>query len=518
MTEVERQIAARRARLALATRREQYAIAVALGIFLSTSALAGLGLSRALALPVHTCALAGTVLLIGALAWRVAASRARKSAAYALDWRLRAKRRRDDDHAFGQDAGVAYGDPGHAFALDLDVFGAGSLYERLNDCHTVLGRDALAELLREPPSHTIDERQAAVRELVADMAWRESLEVELCHLRDLGSRDPLERRHLENDTRALLEWAPAPPTRSRRGVVNVLAALASIAAAGHVALDWPWAALAPFYLTNLTILLLRRDLNLLLTRFVRVRATLRAWSRVLCVLERAAPRARVLCELRAELFLGSTSASRAIARLSRLADRLAQRKNPLWFFSFDVLWLVDLRVRRDLLAWQAEHGPFLARWLRAAARLEALNSLAAYAEAAVAGTWPVVRADGPVFAARDLAHPLLPARTRVGNDLELLEPGTVLLVTGSNMSGKSTWLRAVGLAVVMARLGLPVTASHLAMRDADVVTAMRVQDSLQSGSSRFHAEVHRIGSVSITCAGDRSAWCCSTRSSPAQLA
>ncbi|HYC00061.1 MAG TPA: hypothetical protein VEC57_13085 [Candidatus Limnocylindrales bacterium] len=468
-------------------------------------------------------------------------SRRRVRLSYSVDWLQQALRRLDDDFAFGQADGSEYLDPEHPYAGDLDIFGDGSLFQRLNACRTALGRDALASWLAGSFGRsTLAERREAIEELAAGLDLRENMELELRVLEYRGAGDERDRESLERSTRSLVEWmrspTPASDTPLRIGFEIVAGLLASVAFVVWATTDAGLSVLAPFYLFNGWLLLRARDVEELVVRFERVRDTLEAWSRVLVLLEGMQVRSALLRRLQAAVHGDGEAgrASQALVRLKRLADLLSQRRNVVWLLSFDVLWLADLHVRRRLLAWKRHHGADMASWMEAAAMLEALCALASYRaaipesvhagiagcggravvassgagdgtgngdgaaghgddDASGAAAAVVAGGAGAILAFEDLAHPLLPASTRVGNSLSLSPLGTICVVTGSNMSGKSTFLRTAGVAVVMTQAGLPVPARAMTMREnLAVVTCMNVHDSLKDASSLFHAEVRRL--------------------------
>ncbi|HEX9794872.1 MAG TPA: hypothetical protein VGC54_12895 [Planctomycetota bacterium] len=431
--------------------------------------------------------------------WRTAATTRRRRIGHAVAWYERAAARCEDRWTFGQADGAAYRDPEHPYAGDLDVFGPGSLFERLNDCSTVLGRDALAAFLGgQPTAATPADRTAAIRELVADTSFREAFEIELREVVELPHFDARERDRLEDETRRLPGWGatPAPPAPSRGRVAAqlVMAALATFAVAAKFAFELPWAVVLPFYGANYLVLWTVRETAAEEQRFSRARATLRAWSRALALVEDWQPQAAPLRDRAGSLRGAGSGASHALRLLGRRVESLERRRNVVWQYTMGVIWLWDLHALRALHDWKRKHGPRLAGWLGAVASLEALAALAACAESLPEDADAVVDPEGPWFEAEDLAHALLPRRGRVGNDLKMPDQGAVLLVTGSNMSGKSTFLRAVGLAALLARLGMPVPARGLRMRELDIATCMRVEDSLREGVSRFHAEVKRLRS------------------------
>ncbi len=441
--------------------------------------------------------LIGAALVLGpVMLVRARTGRDRRRHRYSVDWLERAEKRSTGVYAFGQNDGTEYGDRTHRYTYDLDVFGPGSIFEMLNACHTVLARDRLAEHLRSagqagPTETEIRARQEAVRELRDASGEREALELELRSLIDVGSPS---HGGLARDARAVMAWgrgpSPALPSRADARAAWVLPLFCIAGIAVWLAAGTTWVVAVVPYALN--VLYARRvgDLNDLMAVFESVRRTLDARARTVEV----AATFRFESELLRKVIgrLSSEHAPAAIRRLRRLADRLSQRRNAFWAVTGNVVLLADVRARHALARWHHDHGRQLTEWLSAVAELEAWCSLAAYAESVPGSCWPKVSDEGPFLDARELAHPLLPRDLVVPNSCLVRGPDAIWIVTGSNMSGKSTFLRAVGLGVVMAELGVPVPASAMRLRPMRLATSMNVEDSLREGTSRFHAEVKRL--------------------------
>lgn len=465
--------------------------------------------------------------MIALVRFRVGLTERRRRCGYALDWiqraRLRLEDQFDDAAALGlkAESGEEYADPDHDYVCDLDLFGKGSVYARVHSCHTSSGRKRLAAWLAgEGPGASILDRQQAIREIRDAADLRERLELEWRALRERFYRDPHESRRLQETLSLLPDWGEIPAAQKENPRSALLRWSLPVVATSvlllKLILNWPWLSVVPFYLLNLA--LLARDFKsteALEARFDKIGRCLQYWSRVFAELESYAPRCTLLKTLQAELNgVSSTSephrdstredhpqvasnperkASHAIQSLGRRTQRLSMRNNIAWQLSFGVLWLWDWHAVKGVKDWHRSYGPLLRSWFDAVANWEALVSLAAYAEAVrERSVFPEISPDKTNCLWEGLAHPLLPAATRVANDLQFQQLGEVLLVTGSNMSGKSTFLRAVGLAAVFAEIGLPVPAKRVCLHPIQVVTCMRVADSLQEGSSRFHAEVTRL--------------------------
>ncbi|HXV75902.1 MAG TPA: hypothetical protein VD788_06230, partial [Candidatus Polarisedimenticolaceae bacterium] len=202
-------------------------------------------------------------------------------------------------------------------------------------------------------------------------------------------------------------------------------------------------------------------------------------------------RAPLLVALQADLATSGSPPSRRIARLARLVDMIESRRNML-FQPIAACGLLGTQLAFAVEEWRAACRGGVERWLAAVGEIEALASLSCYAFEHPDDPFPAIADDGPLFDAVRLGHPLLPAGGGVRNDLRLDRGLQLLLVSGSNMSGKSTLLRSVGVATAMALAGAPVRAERLTLSPLAIGASMRVTDSLQEGMSRFYAEIRRL--------------------------
>ena len=215
-------------------------------------------------------------------------------------------------------------------------------------------------------------------------------------------------------------------------------------------------------------------------------------SALLRRLEREPFEVPALRRLRAALETGGQPASRQIARLARLLHLLDTQKNQFFLpFAAILLWAIQLSFAID--SWRGRSGPAIAGWLNAVGEFEALCALAAYAAENPGDPFPEVVHEGAHLVAEGIGHPLIAAKDCVRNDLSLGNGSRrVLVVSGSNMSGKSTLLRSLGVNVVLAQAGAPVRARRLRLSPLSVGATLRIQDSLQAGKSRFYAEITRV--------------------------
>ncbi len=395
-------------------------------------------------------------------------------------------RRTDECWAGTGNPGTAYLDPHHPYARDLDLFGPGSLFERLCTTRTGTGEAILAGWLLRPaaPEH-VRARQVAIAELRPRLDLREDLAL-------LG-----EDAGAAVDAEALAAWGRAEPVVIARWETAAAWVLALLAATGVAAWLLDHGALLLVLVVAAELAFTARVLPRV-TRIVNgVQGPARALARFAPLLERleAEPlEAPLLRSLQLPLGAGGLPASAQLSRFRRLLDYLEAPRNPLFApVAFLLLWHVHLAPRVE--AWRLENGPRLADWLRSAGEFEALASLAAYAYERPADPFAELQEGGPLFDADGLGHPLIPDQQSVRNSVRLDDPRRLLLISGSNMSGKSTLLRAIGTNVVLALAGAPVRARRLRLSPLVLGASIVVQDSLQEGASRFYAEITRLRQV-----------------------
>ncbi|WP_250846804.1 MutS-related protein [Aquisphaera insulae] len=384
-------------------------------------------------------------------------------------------------------AGLEFLDLDHPYAADLDLFGAGSLYERLCTARTRSGEETLAGwLLRPSPPDEIARRQAAIDELRPRLDLREDLEL-------LGSdvRSGI-------DPERLAEWGRSP----RLLESTPLRLLAAILAAAGAATLVGWLFLGTGIYLFLGVLGLEAAFAYGLTKRVRrVLATVDRRSHDLDLLgsmldrlEKEPFQAERLRQLQRALETRGRPASVEIRRLARLVRLLENRKNQfLAPFTAVLLWGTQFAMAID--AWRGREGPSIADWLAAVGEFEALCSIAAYSAENPDDPWPEIVPGPARLEAKALGHPLLPPEACVRNDVALGGEVRALVVSGSNMSGKSTLLRSVGVGAVMSFAGIPVRAVGLRVSPLAIGATLRIQDSLQAGKSRFFAEITRVRQV-----------------------
>lgn len=440
------------------------------------------------------------VAFIGVAAWhdRVLESLARCRRAVAFYERGLA---RITDRWAGTGAeGAQFADPSHLYAADLDLFGNGSLFQLLSTARLAAGEATLASWLLAPaPPAEIRARQVAVSELRDRLDLRERLALVGAEITDWL------------DTSMLAAWGAQPPLLPRTGWPRVVAALLAATNVATLIAGLAYGASAGWFLLSLALSVAFtarwRD------RVRRVLAAANAPARALHLLgsvlafveseQFIAPRLKLLHE---RLAATGDTASHRISRLRAIVDLLQSRQNQ-FFAPIAALLLWGTQMAWAIEDWRRRSGAHLGEWLAVVGEFEALCSLAGYAYEHPADPFPEIvepqPGEPPLFAAEDLAHPLIPADRVVVNSVRLGGETRVLLVSGSNMSGKSTLLRTVGINVVLAQAGAPVRARSLRCSPLAVGATLRIQDSLQEGRSRFYAEITRLRTIVDLTTGDR---------------
>jgi hypothetical protein len=415
----------------------------------------------------------------------------RKSAQRGVDYYVRGLDRLDDKWASSGETGERFRDAAHPYADDLDLYGAGSLFQLLNIARTSAGEATLAQWLAAPAEREeILHRQDAVAELRERLDLREDLALLGQDFRASGHPD------------SLAEWgaAPAIPFPGwMRVLAPILALLALGLLVGMFTADLRDPALRiAFIVTALVEVMLWVPLRDRVAKVVlavgRPGHDLAILGQVLKRLEAESFSSQKLTELRARLDVEGHPASQRIGTLQRLIELLDSRDNVIMRLVGPLLlWTTQLAMALE--AWRAVSGASIAGWVSAVGEMEALSSLACYAYEHPGDPFPEISVDGPVFDGKEMAHPLLPESRAVRNDLYLSEQMRLIVISGSNMSGKSTLMRTTGVNAVLAMAGGTVRAKSLTISRLQLGASIRINDSLQAGASRFYAEITRLRDI-----------------------
>ncbi len=391
-----------------------------------------------------------------------------------------------DRWAGNGETGEHFLDPAHPYARDLDIFGRASLFELLCTARTRAGEETLAAwLLKAASVEEVSLRQDAVRDVKERVHFRE-------RLFSLG-----ETVRLGVMPEALSAWGERGPmftARATRVLTRTLGVLWVLSLGCWAAWDLGAIAAAMTVLNLAWAHRIHARLDGASDAMEEASDGLELLAGVLELVENEQFSAPKLKEIQSALRREGTAPSAAIRRLARIVDALKSRRNPaarlMDVVTFWTAWLV-FRAEK----WQKEFGPQIRGWLAAAGEFEALTALSGYAYEHAEDVFPEFAGAGeivPLFAAEGLAHPLLPARAAVRNDLMLGDGLQLIVLSGPNMAGKSTFIRCIGVNAVLAQCGAPVRARMLRLSPLQVAASICILDSLSGGVSRFYAEIHRI--------------------------
>jgi hypothetical protein len=400
------------------------------------------------------------------------------------------------------ESGDRYLDPAHPYARDLDLFGKGSLFELISTARTHIGEDTLARWLLTPAAPaTVLARQRAVEELRPRVDLREELAI------------LTEEARTGVDPVALAAWGEAPallaPGFAQAGTWALTAlGLLGLAAffafdAGHLGIlrlsEGFSALLRDFFLVSLLVngtflYRFRKKTGSVVAAVEEAAHELGLLSETLVRLEHERFHAPLLAALRESLDAAGSPPSRRMSRLSRLIEYLDSRDHIVVRVAEPfLLWTTHLAFAVE--DWRRESGPAVRRWLTAVGEIEALCSLASHAFEHPDDPFPEFAENGPWLEAEGIGHPLIPEDRVVRNDVRLGGELRVMVVSGSNMSGKSTLLRTLGVNVALAQAGATVRARRLRISPLAVGASILVTDSLQAGVSRFYAEILRLRQI-----------------------
>jgi hypothetical protein len=406
------------------------------------------------------------------------------------------------------EAGDRYLTAGHPYAEDLDLFGKGSLFELLSTARTHIGEETLARWLLSPaPPEAVRARNDAVNELRPRLDLREDLAI-------AG-----EEARTGVDPVSLAAWGEAPAAMQNAGLRTTMWLLTAFGVVGAAALfTWLCAiagivrlprgldslaldfALVVVLVNGLFLHRHRKSTGAVVGAVEEAAHELGLLSEVLVRLERETFQSEMLAKLRRSLDAEGEPPSQRIARLNKLMERLDSRDHViLRVLEPFVLW--TMHTAAGVENWRRHCGPAVRRWLTATGEIEALCTFAGYAFDHPDDPFAEFAEGAASLAAEGVCHPLIPVEQAVRNDVRLDGAPQVLMVSGSNMSGKSTLLRTLGINVVLAQAGAPVRARRLRLTPLAVGASIRLSDSLQGGVSRFYAEILRIRQILDSTAG-----------------
>jgi hypothetical protein len=372
---------------------------------------------------------------------------------------------------------------------DLDIFGKGSLFHLLNRTASSYGAKTLAALLERPlfSATAIKEQQEAIRVLAAQPDKRQSI---LAH--GLLADEKAGQLH------GLLKWLETAVSLFQKKWIMILLWMIVVCNMAGL-IYWVTGGSYAYVLGGFLVCIV---LNGIYSRWLaqehdigKKKAILDQYAMTLRIFNTMDNGDSVLLQ---RLQGDTIKAERAMRRLARISDFLDRQSNPLVGIVLNGLFVYNLRGQVALEKWKEANKTQLPAWIDAVGRIECLNSLAGFTfnDPDAVYPEPVESGSAPLFIeARQLAHPLLSAGKRVANDLSLGRKDRILLVTGSNMSGKTTFLRTVGVNLLLAQCGAPVCASSFSFTPMKILSSLRISDSLQENTSYFMAELKKLQTI-----------------------
>jgi hypothetical protein len=384
--------------------------------------------------------------------------------------------------------GTEYTERDHPYSYDLDIFGKASLFQNICRTTSKPGADLLAEYLGKPAEiNEIVSRQEAVSELRPLTDWRQELIIQGYLTANAG-----------NDPFQLTEWFASKDkfTKTTREKVTIVALSAlTLSVLTLVIAGNPVALLILVLIINFLYYFTRlKKINKLHEQVSRSADLLKSYSEIIRLIEKKDFRALKLTGLQ-DSFKDEHPASERISNLSKLLNRLDSRLNMIMAIPLNAIFFSDIHFCLALEKWKRTNAAKVREWFSAMSEFEVLASLANTSFNNPGWVFPEITRNYFEFRAENMGHPLIPESRRVCNDFSTSDTGNTIIVTGSNMSGKSTFLRTCGINAVLAFAGAPVCASSFTISYTRLHTSMRISDSLEENISSFYAELRRMREI-----------------------
>ena len=384
------------------------------------------------------------------------------------------------------DQGEEFTEPYHPYHIDLDIFGKHSVFQLINRTSTRFGRQLLAQWLSRPEDKaTILKRQEAVKELGPKIDFRQEIQA---HGRSAQGE--------KAETKHLLGWIQEPSTILKNRLYKVLCWLLPVGTTASIVL-------ASFEVipTGLPMLFVTANIIVLATVFQRAKdiyqktissnQVLKAFEEQIALIEQSDFDSPYLQDLKSRFVHDQVKASQVIKKLQYILDNFHNRLN-LMYHIFNLLFILDVYWILQAEKWKENTKADIEAWFEAIGEWECLASMGAFHFAKPDYAFPEISDRPFTVEGEGVGHPLIKDKSRVNNSFDFSGKGGICLITGSNMSGKSTFLRTVGVNAVLALMGAPACASQFTVSYLQVFTSMRTQDDLEESVSSFYAELKRL--------------------------
>lgn len=394
-------------------------------------------------------------------------------------------KRLEGDFKDFKDNGSEYLDERHSFINDLDVFGDNSLFQYINSTVTKGGREELVKLLKKEKSLTksgIKERQEAIKELGEKAIWRQKLIVE-------GSLKKSKDIDLFNLTKWSKERESSSPLRVAIACTFIIATIFSVYLSFKRVIPESFL-LLNFMVNFVVVKILSKSMGEELKLFEAIKNSVYAYSKILELIENEEFKSIYLKNLCSKLRNNGFSCKEEMKKFSAILDWAGNSSYNAYYLILNILLFSDVFLMRSLEKWRERNGGKLEEWLKVMHQVDALSSICNLSFENEDWTYPVILIDNEIEGT-NIGHPLLGKRA-IRNTFSLRKDQKVSLITGSNMSGKSTFLRTLGINLVLSYIGAPVCAEKFSCGIMDIYTCMRTKDNLEESISSFYAEILRI--------------------------
>ncbi|PID69598.1 MAG: DNA mismatch repair protein MutS [Flavobacteriales bacterium] len=379
--------------------------------------------------------------------------------------------------------GDSYKNPHHDYSYDIDLFGTGSFFQYLNRTATTSGKDNLAKLLTQYDIENIPSKQKAIKELSLLPEWRQDFTA-IAQLANVKEDKQVVLNFIKNHKTELAKTAKLLPIIfSVLSLLIIALIIANIISAVYL-IFWIFIGLG-------TTGVYLKKINRLYENAGNAKATFNQYYKLLNQIEQAAFSTDLLKQQQQKIKTDSEKASGIFRKFSKILDAFDQRNNLIIGLIGNALFLRDLHQANRVEKWIKKYGQNAAAWFRVIAFFDAYNSMANFTYNHPDYVFPGITTGENIIQSKQFGHPLLPEANRINNDFTITSD-SFFIITGANMAGKSTFLRTVSLAIVMANLGLPVCAEKFTYKPIKLITSMRTSDSLTDNESYFFAELKRL--------------------------
>ncbi|MHB8170722.1 MAG: MutS-related protein [Thermincolia bacterium] len=385
------------------------------------------------------------------------------------------------------DSGEGFIDSNHPYTGDLDIFGSKSLFQWVNVSNTFYGRKILKEFLAYPEKdiHLIKERQNAVKELAEKFDFSQELQCEGMMAGGIGNNPEILLAYAENRSKIF----------NRDWVIKLFYLIPGVTVTTIIlaALGFPISPYIPLSMVLLQLVMTAigyKKVSKILGNVDWFKQNFESFGNLIRLIEKENFNDSYLSQLKSNLFFQSKPASRQIKGLEKIVDAIDLRYSAILYVILNFILLWDYHCVFALEKWKGQYGKSMRNWLETVGHFEAISSLAVVLRLNPTWCFPEFINKELKFAAVELGHPLITGEKRVCNDITI--KNNLCVITGSNMSGKTTLLRTIGINLVLAYAGAPVSAKRFECSIMDIFTSMRVVDDLNSGVSTFYAELLRI--------------------------